>query len=76
MTCQIILLVPLITEAVENLPESTTSFVKLHVCVCGSDIRCKVLGKYWPKDVGRNMDWRGGWVYCVGMEGELQMCGS
>ena len=34
----------------KRLPESTKSFVCS--CVCGSDIRCKVLDKYWSKDVG------------------------
>ena len=23
----------------------------LRACVCGSDMRCKVVDKYWPKDV-------------------------
>ena len=45
----------------------------LHACVCGSDIKCKVVDKYWPKDVeGRTwirvVDVSGREGGCVGME--------
>ena len=61
MTCQIILLVPLITEAVESLPESTTGFVYMCVWV-----------RYQVQSAGQILAqgcWGGTWIGGVGVSG-------